>query len=203
MHPPHQPKPNEPGRKFTTNFGVDLFFWRRPNFGRKERLNFRFRPKNHSQFWWRPFFFFFFFWRPPNFGRKRRLNFRFRPKNHSQFRWRHPNIWGFVLKIPPHQNFLDPPLLETKRYPSKKFLETLSFVFPAKTTVVLAGKTKLRVSKNFFGGYLFAFIEYLCNCSLKIKTKNIKNYSSILAIVNHRNWLDNSPPLSGWPCADR
>ena len=24
----------------------------------------------------------------------------------------------------------------------------------------------------------------------------MKNYSSILAIVNHRNWLDDSPPLS-------
>ena len=23
----------------------------------------------------------------------------------------------------------------------------------------------------------------------------MKNYSSILAIVNHRNWLDDSPPL--------
>ena len=33
------------------------------------------------------------------------------------------------------------------------------------------------------------------NRSPKIKTKNIKNYSSILAIVNHRNWLDDSPPL--------
>ena len=55
-------------------------------------------------------FFFFFFWRPPGFGRKKRLNFRFRPKNHHQFRWRHPNFWGFVLKIPSHQNFLDPPL---------------------------------------------------------------------------------------------
>ena len=50
--------------------------------------------------------------------------------------------------------------------------------------------------KTFFGGYLFVFVEYLCNRSLKIKTKNIKNYSSILAIVNHRNWLDDSPPLS-------
>ena len=57
--------------------------------------------------------FFSFFWRPPDFGRKKRLNFRFRAKNHSQFRWRHPNFWGCVLKIfiiPPHQNFLDPPL---------------------------------------------------------------------------------------------
>ena len=28
-----------------------FFFWRPPDFGRKKRLNFRFRPKNHSQFW--------------------------------------------------------------------------------------------------------------------------------------------------------
>ena len=90
-----------------------------------------------------------------------------------------------------------------KDIPRKKFLETLSLVLPAKTTVglivwktvVLAGRTKFRVSKNFFRGYLFVFVEYLCNRSLKIKTKNIKNYSSILAIINHRNWLDDSPSL--------
>ena len=77
-----------------------LFFWRPPDFGRKKRLNFRFRPKNQSQFWWRPFFF-FLFWRPPDFGRKKRLNFQFRPKNQSQFWWRHPNFWGFGFKSPP------------------------------------------------------------------------------------------------------
>ena len=45
-------------RKITLNFGEDLFFfWRSPNFGRKKRLNFGFRPKNHSEFWRRPFFF--------------------------------------------------------------------------------------------------------------------------------------------------
>ena len=50
-----------------------------------------------------------------------------------------------------------------KDIPRKKFLETLSFVLPAKTTlletirptVVLAGRTKLRVSKNFFSGDIF------------------------------------------------
>ena len=41
-------------------------------------------------------------------------------------------------------------------------------------------------TKTFFGGYLFVFVECLCKRSPKIKTKNIKNYSSILAIVNHR-----------------
>ena len=49
--------------------------------------------------------------------------------------------------------------------------------------------------KLFSGGHLFVFVEYLCKRSPKIKAKNIKNYSSILAIVNHRNWLDDSPPL--------
>ena len=56
MHPPHRPKRNESGRKISLNFGEDrffffFFFWRPPDFGRKKRLNFRFRPKNHSQFW--------------------------------------------------------------------------------------------------------------------------------------------------------
>ena len=41
--------------------------------------------------------------------------------------------------------------------------------------------------KTFFGGYLFVFVEYLCKRSPKIKAKYIKNYSSILAIVHHRN----------------
>ena len=52
MHPPHQPKPNDFGQKISLNFGEDLFFffWRPPDFGRKKRLNFRFRPKNQSQF---------------------------------------------------------------------------------------------------------------------------------------------------------
>ena len=49
--------------------------------------------------------------------------------------------------------------------------------------------------KGFFRGYFFVFAEYPCKRSLKIKTKNVKNYSLILAIVNHRNWLDDTPPL--------
>ena len=58
------------------------------------------------------------------------------------------------------------------------------------------GKIKTQSFQNLFsGGHLFVFVEYLCKRSPKIKTKNIKNYSSILAIVNHRNWLDDSPPL--------
>ena len=61
--------------------------------------------------------------------------------------------------------------------------------------MVLTRRTKLRVSKFVFGGYLFVFVEYLCNRSPKVQTKNIKNYSSISAIVNHRNWLDESPEV--------
>ena len=64
MHlPPHQPKPNEPGRKITPNFGEDLFFffWRPPNFRRKKRLNSRFRPKNTLNVGEDLFFLFFFF----------------------------------------------------------------------------------------------------------------------------------------------
>ena len=46
MHPPHQPKRNESGRKIALNLGEDLFFflffffWRTPDFGRKNCLNF-------------------------------------------------------------------------------------------------------------------------------------------------------------------
>ena len=62
------------------------------------------------------------------------------------------------------------------------------------------GKSKTQsFQKLFSGGYLFVFVEYLRNRNPKIKTKNIKNYSSILATANHRNWLDDSPPLMGCP----
>ena len=50
-----------------------FFFWRSPVFGRKNCLNFRFRPKK-------------IFWKSPVFGWKNRSNFRFWPKNPSQFR---------------------------------------------------------------------------------------------------------------------
>ena len=81
--------------------------------------------------------------------------------------------------------------------------------------MVLAGRLKLKSFQTLFsGGHLFVFVEYLCNrspkiktknfvfveylCnrSPKIKTKNIKKNSLILAIVNHWNWLDDSPPLT-------
>ena len=33
------------------------------------------------------------------------------------------------------------------------------------------------------------FVEHLCNCSPKMRTKEFKNYISILTIANYRNWL--------------
>ena len=115
---PHQPKPNEPGRKITPNFGEDLFFfffffWRPPNFRRKKRLNFRYRPKNHSQFWWRPFFFFFFFRRPPDFGQKKVWISAFGRKITLNFGEDIRIFEILCLKSPPHQNFLDPPLTDS------------------------------------------------------------------------------------------
>ena len=63
--------------------------------------------------------------------------------------------------------------------------------------MVLAGRTKLSVSKNFFRGDIFLYLlNIFATRSPKIKTKNIKNYSLILAIVNHWNWLDDLPPLN-------
>ena len=41
--------------------------------------------------------------------------------------------------------------------------------------------------------YLFVFVKYLCNCSLKRRIKNFKKHISILAIVNYRK-MDASPP---------
>ena len=49
-----------------TFFFFFLSFWRPPDFGRKKRLKSRFRPKNHSQLWWRhPNFWGFGFKSPP------------------------------------------------------------------------------------------------------------------------------------------
>ena len=64
MHPPHQPKPNESGRKITPNFSEDLFFFffrRPPNFGRKKRLEFPISAEKSLSILVKTFFFFFFF----------------------------------------------------------------------------------------------------------------------------------------------
>ena len=88
--------------------------------------------------------------------------------------------------------------------PKKSFWKLLVLFFPPKPQFFkLLGLLQLwreeqnsEFPKTFFGGYLFAFVKYLCNRNPKIKTKNIKNCSSILTIINHWNWLDGSPPLN-------
>ena len=66
---------------FMTYLGWRPFFWRSPVFGQYKRVKFWFRPENHLEFQWRPFF--FFFWDHPisagknvwisDFGRKKSL----------------------------------------------------------------------------------------------------------------------------------
>ena len=83
-------------------------------------------------------------------------------------------------------------------------METLIVVLPAKPKfskllglLWLWREEQNSEFPNLFSGDIFCtVVEYLCNRSSKIKTKHIKNYSLILAIVNHRNWLDDSPPLN-------
>ena len=67
-----------------------------------------------------------------------------------------------------------------KDIPRKTCLETLSFILPAKTTVlktirptvILAGRTELRVSKNFFRGDIFLYLlNILATAAPKLKQK--------------------------------
>ena len=50
--------PNLAEKSVSISVKTFIFFWRPPYFGRKKALNFGFRPKNQSQFRWRPFLFF-------------------------------------------------------------------------------------------------------------------------------------------------
>ena len=61
--------------------------------------------------------------------------------------------------------------------------------------MVLAGRTKLRVSKNFFRGDIFLYLLNIFATAVPKLKQKIKNYSSVLAIVNHWNWQDDLPPL--------
>ena len=66
-----------------------------------------------------------------------------------------------------------------KDIPRKNFLETLSFTLPAKTTVglivkrtvVLVGRTKLRVSRNFFGDIFLHLLNIFAIAASKFKQK--------------------------------
>ena len=108
MHPPHQSKPNDLGRKITLNFGEDLFFFfffgdhlilgrinvQISDFGRKITLNFG-----------EDLFFFFFFGDHLILGGKNVQISVFSQKITLNFEDNR-----ILLKITPHQNFLDPPL---------------------------------------------------------------------------------------------
>ena len=110
MHPPHQSKPNDLGRKITLKFGEDLLFFfgdhlilgrinvQISDFGRKITLNF-----GEDLFF---FFFFFFFGDHLILGGKK---FKFLISAEKSLSI--SKTTEFVLKILPHQNFLDPPLI--------------------------------------------------------------------------------------------
>ena len=61
--------------------------------------------------------------------------------------------------------------------------------------LIQARRTNSGFSKTILGGYLFVFVNYRCNRSPEMRTKQLKNYISILTSVNYRNWLDASPSL--------
>ena len=54
-------------------------------------------------------------------------------------------------------------------------------------------RTNSRFSKTFFRG--ISIVEYLCNRSTKMRTKNFNNCISIWTNANHRNWQDALYPL--------
>ena len=58
----------------------------------------------------------------------------------------------------------------------------------------LAGRKNSGFPKTFFGGNLFAFVQYL-RLQLQPQNENFKNYNSILVTVKHQNWLDALPLL--------
>ena len=50
--------------------------------------------------------------------------------------------------------------------------------------------------KLFSGDIFLHLLNIFATAASKLKQKIQKNYSSILAIANHRNWLNDSPPLN-------
>ena len=52
------------------------------------------------------------------------------------------------------------------------------------------GKNKTQSFQNFFAGDIFVHLLNIFATAVPKSKQNIKNYSSILTIVNHRDWLD-------------
>ena len=71
------------------------------------------------------FFFFFFFWRPPDFGQKKTFEFPISAEKSVSILVKTSEFLRFWLQIPPHQNFLDPPLSRTP--PLLKCISQLHF----------------------------------------------------------------------------
>ena len=97
-------------------------------------------------------------------------------------------------------------LTTTKKSPGKKFLETLSFCSSRQNHIKpnsldncgFGGKDKTHsFQKLFLADIVLYLLNIFATAAPKCKTKHVKNYSSILAIaiVNHRNWVDDSLPL--------
>ena len=173
MHPPHQPTPNDFGRKISLNFGDDLFFFLETTwFWAEKTFDI---PKSQSQFRWWPFFFFLettWFWAEKTFDiPKSQSQFRWWPfffflettwfwaektfdipKNQSQFRWRHPNFWRLVFRI-----FITPP---TKIFWIRHWL----FVLPDETLELGRNASRLLIRTVYYNNKLYRWLTYASKC---------------------------------------
>ena len=57
-------------------------------------------------------------------------------------------------------------------------------------------ENKFRVVKKFLQGIFLCICLISLQRSPKMRAKDFKNFISILAVVNHQNWLDASPHLT-------
>ena len=98
-------------------------------------------------------------------------------------------------------------LTTTKRYPPKKLFGNSEFCSSHQNhsrpnsleNRSLGEKNKIQSFQKLFSGDNFLYsLNIFATAASKLKQKKqIKNYKyTILAIINHYNWLDDSPPLS-------
>ena len=110
--------------------------------------NFGIRPKSHSQFWWRPFF----FWRSPAFGRKKALSFR-------AFREIRLNFRTNRLKL----------LLDQWKFQSRSFAHFSLFQNSPPLFQILA--TRLQAYRLLFGAWVTEWVGGIVvdvtSCSLR------------------------------------
>ena len=90
-----------------------------------------------------------------------------------------------------------------KRYSPKNFFENSEFCSSRQNHSMpnslenwdFGGKNKTQSFQKLFWGDIFFCLLNIFETAAQ-KSKHIKHYCSILAIVNHRDWLDDSPPLN-------